>query len=174
MNSGHTLLTLAAFILLSTLITNFYDLTGSAGDSIASGQDGILLTSITASYVEMAQGLAFDQVTDTMFIGLTNVASLTAPNALGPEAAEDSIQKFNDFDDFDGFVLDKDAGTSGRRYRTQFTVSYVDPNNLEHISSTRTFVKRLDMKTWRTLPVADGARIDTLRSSIVMGYFHFD
>jgi len=167
-------LTMAAFILLSTLIVNFYELSGSAGDSISSGQDGIFLTSITTSYIEMAQGMAFDKITDTMHVGLASSSSLTAAHSLGPESGEDSVAEFNDFDDFDGLSLEREAGTSGRRYRTNFTVSYVSPTDLEHVSTSQTFVKRLDMKTWRTWPPANGAQVDTLRSSFVMGYFHFD
>jgi hypothetical protein len=174
MSTGHTILTLAAFLLLSTLIVNFYSLSGSAGDSITSGQDGIFLTSITTSFIEMAQGLAFDTITDTMHVGITGVGTLTAPNALGPEAGEDSLNTFNDFDDFNGFSIEREAGSSGRRYRTSFKVSYVDPNDLEHVSTSRTFIKRLDLRTWRTYPAAHDERIDTLRSSFVMGYFHFD
>jgi hypothetical protein len=167
-------LTMAAFILLSTLIVNFYELSGSAGDSISSGQDGIFLTSITTSYIEMAQGVAFDNITDTMHVGLASSSSLTAAHLLGPESGEDSLADFDDFDDFDGLSLEREAGTSGRRYRTNFTVSYVSPSDLEHVSTSQTFVKRLDMKTWRTWPPANNAPVDTLRSSFVMGYFHFD
>ena len=174
MGTGHTILTLAAFILLSTLIVKFYDLSGSAGDSISSGQDGIFLTSIATSYIEMAQGLAFDRVTDTSNVGLTSVATLTSPDSLGRDAGEDSLKEFNDFDDFNKYSLEKEAGTSGRRYMTQFRVYYVNPDNIANISTTRTFVKRLDMKTWRTYPPAGDAAIDTLRTSFIMGYFHFD
>jgi hypothetical protein len=174
MSTGHTIITIAAFILLSSLIVNFYDLSGSAGDSIMSGQDGIFLTSITTSFIEMAQGMAYDNITDTMHVGLASVGTLTAPNSLGPEAGEDSLHKFNDFDDFDGFSIEREAGTSGRRYRTTFVVSYVNPDDIEQVSTSRTFIKRLDMKTWRTYPPANGEMIDTLRSGFVMGYFHFD
>jgi len=174
MGSGHTLLTLGAFILLSTILVNFYDMTASAGDAIGTGQDGIFLTTLTTSYIEMAQGLAFDDITDTMHVGVANAFSLTSPASLGPESGEDSLDEFNDFDDFDGFTIEKEAGTSNRRYRTEFTVSYVDMNDPETKSANRTFVKRLDMRTWRTFPVNDASRVDTLASSFVMGYFHFD
>lgn len=174
MGSGHTLLTLGAFVLLSTIMINFYDMSASASDSIGSGQDGIFLTTLTTSYIEMAQGMAFDSITDTMHVAIANAMSLTSPSLLGPEAGEDSMALFNDFDDFDGFTLEREAGTSNRRYRTRFTVNYVDATDLEKISSARTFVKRLDMKTWRTFPVAKEGRVDTLNASFVMGYFHFD
>ncbi len=174
MGSGHTLLTLGAFVLLSTILVNFYGTSASAGDAIGSGQDGIFLTSITTSFIEQAQGLAFDAVTDTMHVGLTGVSVLTSPLALGPEAGEDSLFEFDDFDDFNGFSIEREAGTSNRRYRTEFTVSYVDMTDLEKVLLSRTFVKRLDIKTWRTFPVNREGGVDTLRSSFVMGYFHFD
>ena len=174
MGSGHTLLTLAAFMLLSTILVNFYDMSASAGDAIGSGQDGIFLTTLTTSYIEIAQGMSFDQTTDSSFVPLPDIMNLTSPTLLGPETGEDSLALFNDFDDFDGYAAEKEAGTSNRRYRTVFTVNYVEVANPENISTARTFVKRLDLKTWRTFPISAEGRVDTLRSSFVMGYFHFD
>lgn len=173
MGINHTLLTLAAFMLLSSVIVNFYELTGNAGDAISSGQDGIFLSTLTTSYVEMAQGMAYDNITDTSHVGLANAYSLTSPTCLGPEYGEDSLAAFNDFDDFNGLTLTKEAGTSNRRYRTEFRVFYVDVNDLEREMNSRTFVKRLDMKTYRTFPASQDP-VDTLRASFVMGYFHFD
>lgn len=173
MGSGNTLITLAAFMLLSSIIVNFYGLTADAGDAISSGQDGIFLSTLTTSYVEMAQGMAFDSITDTSHVALANAYSLTSPTGLGPEYGEDSLAEFNDFDDFNGLTLNKEAGTSNRRYRTEFKVFYVDMTDLEKVMNSRTFVKRLDMKTYRTFPASQDP-VDTLRASFVMGYFHFD
>jgi hypothetical protein len=173
MGSGNTLLTLAAFMLLSSVIVNFYELTGNAGDAISSGQDGIFLSTLTTSYVEMAQGMAFDNITDTSHVAIANAYSLTSPTLLGPEYGEDSLAEYNDFDDFNGLTLTKEAGTSNRRYRTEFKVFYVDVTDLEKVMNSRTFAKRLDMKTYRTFPASQDP-VDTLRASFVMGYFHFD
>jgi hypothetical protein len=173
MGSGNTLLTICAFMLLSTAIMNFYQLSSSAGDSISSGQDGIFLSTITTSYIEMAQGLAFDSYTDTSHVAVANAYVLTSPTLLGPEYGEDSVAEYNDFDDFNGIHIDKEAGTTNRRYRTEFKVVYVDPTDLEKVMNSRTFVKRLDMKTYRIYPASMNT-IDTLRASFVMGYFHFD
>lgn len=174
MGSGHTLLTLGAFMLLSTILVSFYDMSASAGDAIGSGQDGIYLTTLTTSYIEIAQGMAYDETTDSLFVPLANIMNLTSPTLLGPETGEDSLTLFDDFDDLDGYSVEKEAGTSNRRYCTQFAVNYVEAVNIEQISSVRTFVKRLDLKTWRTFPVSSEGRVDTMRSSFVMGYFHFD
>jgi hypothetical protein len=176
MTTGQTLLTLVGFMLLSTILLNFYRLMAASGDDIASGQDGILATSIATSYIEMAQGLSFDATTDTTDEALSSIYLLTAPGSLGRESSsEDSIHNFDDFDDFNNFTVEKDAGLTGRKYRTTFRVHYVNPANVEQILTVRTYLKRLDLTTWRIEPPpTPSVRLDTLRLSFVMGYFHFD
>jgi hypothetical protein len=175
MSTGQTILTIAAFMFLTTILTNFYRIVAQTGDTITSGQDGILATTVTTSYMEIAQGLSFDEVTDTSHVGLANASTLTAPVSLHAEAGEDSLFEYDDFDDFNGLSIEKTATGSDKRYRTTFTVQYVNPANVGQYSSVRTFVKRMDLKTWRINPVAPaGTELDTARMSLVMGYFHFD
>jgi hypothetical protein len=174
--SNHTLLTIGAFLILTTILLGFYRLLASTGDDLTDSQDMILATTLSESYMELAQGLAFDAISDTMHVGATSPSVLTPPNHLGPEdTTETSIAAFNDFDDFNGLVIERSAAGSTNRYKTAFKVSYVDPSNLDVISTTQTFVKRLDLKTWRSYPPpTSGMRMDTLRMSICQGYFHFD
>jgi hypothetical protein len=172
MSTGQTLLTIFAFVLLTTTLNNFYRLLGASGDDISTGQDGILATSIATSYMEIAQGMAYDEVTDTSDVALYSINALTAPYQLGPEGTEDSLHEFNDFDDFDGFVFEKEASGTGRLYATEFAVNYVSANDVSVISANRSYVKRMDLKTWRLQPPAP--RADTLYLSLVLGYFHFD
>jgi hypothetical protein len=171
-STGQTILTIGAFILLTTILRGVYSSIGSIGTDISGGQDGILATSIATSYIEYANGLAFDQATDTSDVALAFPTSLTYPP--GPEPGETGLDSFNDFDDLNGFTDEKTAGGSNRRYRTLFTVSYVDSNDVSKTVNYRTYLKRLDMLTWRTFPppLMDET-IDTLKTSIVMGYFHF-
>ncbi len=176
MTTGQTILTMAAFMFLSTILLNFYQTMNLSGDQISSGQDGILSTTIATSYMEIAQGLAFDVVTDTSDIALYNVSALTSPGSLGREGSfEDSLQNFDDVDDFNNYEIVKTAGNTGRRYKTTFKVNYVNISDANSISSVRTFVKRLDLKTWRIAPpLTRSTPIDTLKLSMVSGYFHFD
>lgn len=176
MNGNQTILTLGAFAFLSVMLLNFNTTVALTGTDIMSGEDGILAATIATSYLELAQGTAFDEVTDTSDAAIANPSVLTSPSYLGPEdASEDSVQNFNDFDDFDGLSLVKEVNGTHRRFKTMFEVHYVDPNDIKTISSNRTFLKRLDLKTWRVFPPpGESERIDTLRSSLVMGYFHFD
>jgi len=175
MFGNHTILVIGGFIILTTILTSFYALLGNTGDDISNAQDMILATTIATSYIEVAQGLAFDDVTDTSNVALNNLSALTSAAALGPDLAdEDSIHKFNDFDDFDGFVSERTATGTNRRYVTEFSVYYVNPNDVGQVTTSKTFVKRLDTKTWRSFPPPSGTALDTLRLSFVLGYFHFD
>jgi len=175
MTTGQTILTIGAFMFLTTILLNFYRVAAETGDSIASGQDGILATTIAATYAEVAHGLAFDEVTDTTNAALTNPMALTSSTALGSEGLEDSLARFNDFDDFNGKTSEKQAAGTNRRYRTRFTVYYINPDNINQKSSVQTYVKRMDMVTWRIFPPANSPTdIDTVRTFLVLGYFHFD
>jgi hypothetical protein len=172
--SNHTLLTLGAFFILTTVLLNLFRNIGTVGDDVGNAQDMILATTISTSYLEYAQGLAFDQITDTLNVG-ASTGMLTPVNLLGPEGTEDSIRTFNDFDDFDGLVLVKGATGTNRLFTTRFRVSYVPVSDVDAISNTQTFMKRMDIETWRSAPpLPDGGIPDTLKMSIGMGYFHFD
>jgi hypothetical protein len=175
MSTGQTMLTIGALILLTNILLNFYGTVASTGDSIASGQDGILATTLTTSYTELAQGCAFDQVTDSSDIAFQNPSAMTLHMGRDPGEDSLSIYECNDFDDFNDLSLEQTVTGSNRRYRSKFSVYYVDPANLELKSSTQTFVKRMDIKTWRVFPPPTATDIiDTLRTSLIMGYFHFD
>lgn len=163
-------------MVLCTILLNFNGTVVQAGNTITGGQDGILSTTIATSYLELAQGLAFDEVTDSSNVAITNPDVLTNPCNLGSDSEkEKDVFSFDDFDDFDRFVVDKEVSGNHRTYRTSFSVHYVDPDDASVISATRTLVKRMDLKTWRiSPPLGKSTNADTLRMSLVMGYFHFD
>ena len=173
--SNHTILTIGAFILLTSILLGFYQLLGSTGDDISNAQDLILATTIATSYIELAQGLAFDEFTDTTSAAIGNPSALTPAYKLGSDTGEDSLALFNDFDDLNGLVIEKLATGANKRFTTAFTVCYVDPENVDVPVTSQTFLKRLDLKTWRSFPPLSGSgSLDTLRLSIGLGYFHFD
>lgn len=175
MTSLQTMLSMGAFIFLTSILLSFYRMVDNTGNDVSASQDGILATSIGTSYIEIAQGKSFDAVTDTSSEAIGTPSRLTQWNYLGPDGTEDSLYEFNDFDDFRGFTITKEAGTSGRRFTTLFDVYYVSQTNVANRVTTRTFTKRMDLKTWRSWPPpAERGRVDTVRQSMVLGYFHFD
>lgn len=177
MSAGQTMMTIFALILLTTVLMSFYNIVANTGDDIARNQENILATAVASSWSELTQSLAFDNVTDTSDIAFQNPSALTAPTLLGVDPGEpaDSVARFNDFDDFNGVTLTKTADSTGYTFATRFWVSYVDTNDANSTVSYRTFIKRMDMATWRTIPApGNGATIDTLFTSIVYGYFNFN
>ena len=178
MSTSNTFLTLVAFILLSTIMVGFYRNLARSGDTVVDSQSGIAELTLATTYMELAQGLAFDEATVDSFFTMAQLAALTAPSNLGPdnpppsgEPTEVGFGTIDDIDDLNNYAITDTSfrGTSGI-YRTQFSVKYVDPTNISSTSATRTFVKRVDMSIWRISP----ASRDTLKHSIIMGYFHFD
>ena len=172
MSTGHTLLTIVAMLLLTTILLNFYKLLANNGDVIQGGQDGILMTTLATSYLEVASGMAFDSVSDTSDVAIGIPSKLTSANTLGRETSdEDSLYEFNDFDDFNNFILEEQPHGTSHKYKTSFKVQYVSPGNVQTKSTSQTFTKRMDLSTWRKFPPG---KTDTLKLSMVMGYFHFD
>jgi len=174
--TNHTILTIGAFLILTTVLLSLYRLLGTAGDDVSNAQDMILATTLTTSYLELAQGLAFDQRSDTSHVAFANASTLTPVVWLGKDTVtESSIPAFNDFDDFNGYLIERTATGSNKRFTTTFRVSYVEIDNVDMISAVPTFIKRMDVRTWRSYPLmADGQVPDTLRMSICLGYFHYD
>lgn len=176
MNTGQTFLTIGALVLLMTSLVGFYRLLGHNGDRLEVSQTGITATTIATSIMEIATSLPFDAVTDTTDAAITAIGLLTAPNNLGNEGADDdSLHKYNDFDDFDGDTLVRVLPGGLGEFTVAFAVHYVDPANVNTVQNSRSYVKRLDMTIWKSLPPPPaGEAADTTRMSMVMGYFHFD
>jgi hypothetical protein len=176
MSTGQIFLTICAFILLSTILVRAYGLLASNGEVIDRSQANITEIALATSIQEIAQNLWFDNGTiDTM---LTNPNGLTAPDALGPDdSTEVGIGTFDDFDDFHEYsYIDSSFAASTGRFRCNLQVYYVNPQDISQISSSRTFVKRMDMEIYRLSPnPSDTTRTsDTFRTSVVLGYFHFE
>ena len=177
MSSNQTMITLGAFLLLAVVLTSFYRLLANSGDSINEAQTGISSLTYAATYMELAEGLAFDEATVDSFVTTSGINLLTPPDHLGPEnpapggeLPETNFMGFDDFDDLNNYtVVDSTLKGVTGTFRTTFSVHYVNPNDISQISATRTFVKRADMTVVRVYPPST----DTLKHSIVMGYFHY-
>jgi hypothetical protein len=175
---SNVMLTLGSFILLSTILVAFYGNLAVGETTVSNAQAGINELTYATTYMELANGLAFDEFTVDSFVTTANISRLTDPAYLGrenpaptPEPNEVGFTTFDDIDDLNNFtIIDSTLfGISGV-FKTTFKVKYVDPLDLNLVKTTRTFVKRIDMNVVRLYP----ASTDTLRYSTVMGYFHFD
>ena len=164
MNTGQMLITIGALMLLSVVIlrvnTNFL------GTSVLmmETKQGILAVSLGTSILEDATGKAFDQNTDTAAV--TSVSQLST---LGPEFGEDHVTKFNDFDDYDGYVV-VDSTLPSAHFVAICSVDYVADGNPESVSASKTWNKRL---TVRVTTDETGSLQDTVILSTVYSYFYF-
>ena len=168
MNSGQVMLSIAAFMFLGTVLINFNHLVLASNEDMLNSHDLIIATTIASTWVDEAQSLAFDQT--TIDSPADNPATLTDPTDLGPDGGETDYTQFNDFDDFDGYSITQQADGNNGMFRSDFTVTYVDPENI-NFQSVQTFMKRLYIKTWRVdFPVTT----DTVGIFTTMAYFKFN
>lgn len=161
-------------MLLSTILVSFYGLVADSNKTMETTQGDITVVALAISFQEILQGMAFDEATtDLMRHQVNDLSSTLGPDnpPPGDDPYETNLETFDDIDDLSGYDIDQinPGGVLGT-YRTHFTVSYVNPNNISETSASKTFVKRVDMKLWRASPPGQ----DTLRTSFVVGYFHFD
>jgi hypothetical protein len=162
MNTGQTMMTMGAMILLSAIVlrVNTSNLNNEAVRDQA--QYGVLATSIATSIIEEAQSKSFDHNTDTNSVTLLSQLS----SVLGPESGE-TEETFNDFDDYHGFTK-RDSTMPSAIFDIACEVVYVTPNNIEGFSNNRTWHKKITVTI--TSPFAPA---DTFRTSSIFSYWYF-
>ncbi len=137
-------------------------------------------TTIATSFIERAQNTSFDAVTDTMPQNaiLINANLLTLPSRLGVETGEYAdIDSLDDFDDFNNLTINYTPGWMNEVYKVNFKVYYVDTANINTIvTANPTFLKRMDIKVWRSFPSdsSQPSSFDTAKMSTIYGYYKFN
>ncbi len=133
-----SILAMGALILLAVLSFNFNS--AVLQNSTVDVENKVALTAISLGdgLIEEMKGKSFDQT--TIKFPTSNPASLTKPDSLGPDSGE-FYPNFNDVDDYNGFV-EHVSTPFVEDYHISCVVEYVDPNNLDNVSSTQTFYKK--------------------------------
>jgi hypothetical protein len=179
MNTGQTMFSILALSFLSLVTLRYYGSIGQAGLTLSQSNAGLTATTIATSFIERAQNTAFDAVTAHVPANyvLTNTSLLTPYTSFGTDTStEVAYDDFDDFDDFNNLTIDYHTVTN-EIYKVNFMVFYVDTANINTIKYTQTFLKRMDIKVWRTYPPSDSTQpssFDTLRMSTLFGYFKFN
>ena len=163
MNTGQTVLTIAAMFLLSVLILRFNTTLLSTSSVMLDTKFGVLGVSLATSIIEEASEKAFDSATDTTAI--SDINDLTYPAFLGPAPGE-TYELFNDIDDFNRFTK-IDSTMPSAVFTISCRVTYVDPDNLEVPSYHKTWCKKI------TVTVTSPSMPDTIRMSSVYSYWYF-
>jgi hypothetical protein len=163
MNTGQTLLTIIAIVLLGSNVVSINRTFTQHGVILQQTEVGIFGVSLGMSIVEEAQGRSFDHNTIDTLIQNTNQLSST----LGRETGDAVLHTgFDDFDDYNGW---KDSVTvpGVDTFKRWATVVYVDSTNLDGSASGRRWNKRLDVF------VKGSSSQDTIKLSYVFSYWSF-
>lgn len=167
MGTGQILMTIAAMLLLGTVILGTNRGINETQYTLVRTNCQIDAVSLATSMIQEASNLPFDQT--TVGGAAPGITMFTAPDSLGQE--NNNPTDLDDLDDYNGLNnagrLETDVLGTGT-YFVRTKVSYVgDYSDLNVNSATRTRLKRLDIWVWnKDLP-------DTLFMQAVFGYWFF-
>ncbi len=172
MNTGQSILTIMAMLLLSILVLRVNNTFLSTGTVISDSQLGLIATSIAESRLAEIKSKAFDEYTAKGNIPDNNyVSELSSPRNLMAEGSE-SYPNFDDVDDYNGFAANDtvlvQAGMKPTIFRDSCAVEYVDsdnPNNVSH--GIPTFNKKI------TVFVTNKMLPETIKISTIYSYWSF-
>jgi hypothetical protein len=163
MNTGQTLLTIIAIVLLGSNVVSINRTFTQHGVILQQTEIGIFGISLGMSIVEEAQGRAFDENTIDSLAQTTNQLSST----LGRESGETTLHTgFDDFDDYNGWS-DSVSVPGVDIFKRWATVVYVDSTNLDGTASGRRWSKRLNVFVKGT------SSQDTMKLSYIFSYWSF-
>ena len=166
MGTGQMLLTIGAIVILGGVILSVNRNIDNTGSILLHSNVGIQEVSIATSIMDQAEGLPFDQNTDT--VSVTSTSALTPANALGQENGDST--DLDDFDDFNGLNnmgrLETDT-LGGNIFHILTRVCYVNRSDLMADAGTQTWNKRLDVWVWNSQTT------DTVKMNTVYSYWPF-
>lgn len=177
MNTGQTILTIGAVILLGLNVISVNRTFTQHGAVLQQTEIGIFSVSLATSLLEEAQGKVFDRrsLTDSC---LTNLSQLTPKDSLGPDVG-DTRTDYDDFDDYNWMtggptkdsiivrcdtIVIRDVDTFLRWAK----VCYVDTSSPDTYRSTPTWNKKL------TVFVKGKNSSETLQMSYIFSYWSFE
>ncbi len=169
MNTGQSLLTIGAMLLLSILILRVNNTFLSTGTVISQSKLGMIASSIANSKLDEIKTKAFDEYT------VSNVADqlsdLEPPNSLNKETGE-TYPNFDDVDDFNKFARDDtiqvDPGMKPEIFHDSCSVVYVSSSNPDAAyTASSTWNKKI------TVFVTHKLMSDTIKMSTIYSYWDF-
>ncbi len=162
MNTGQSMLTILALILLSVLVMRMNTSNLTTSSALMDTKFGLLATSVAQSEIEEITSKAFDQ--NTISAAAKSYSDLST--VLGPDSGETNDSLYNDVDDYNGYTR-YDSTMPSAVFKIQDSVCYVSQNNLDSYSSTPTWLKKI------MVTVTSPSMQDTIRVSTIYGYWYF-
>ncbi len=169
MNTGQSLFSIGALLLLSLTVLRVNNNILLTDEVLYDSKFGIIANSIATSIIEKATTKFFDANTATGPVASTSNLSLN----LGPDINETTIDRFNDFDDFNTYT-NKDTFFTNLIFDYRCEVCYINTNNLDVPSGTPTWHKKLTVfVTWNQNGKSTSVSADTIKQSVVYSYWYF-
>jgi len=142
MNTGQMLISMAAMILLGTVILNVNRNSLSNTVKMDETKYELLAVSLGTAIIEEAFSKSFDE--ETADFNLVESLSDLSPT-LGPEAGEYNRTDFDDFDDYNNYhgTTNGDSTFTSANMYFRCKVNYVDPDNSLDSVSNRTWHKKI-------------------------------
>ncbi len=164
MGTSQMLLAIGAMLLLSVIVLRMNTSMINTDDITTSSQMNIHAQEVANSVIAEAATKRFDEKST---YSISNGAVLTKIKDLGPDSGErDSTSKyFDDFDDYNGFKFKTAAGES-----VYVSVFYIEPDNIDSVSSNRTFYKKMVVKVKSPYKNSNGKQ-DIVTASKIYGYW---
>ena len=165
MNTGQSLFTIGALLLLSLTVLRVNNSILVTDNILQDSKLGVLATSVVTSLMEEASKKAFDE--GSVDDAVLDVSALTAAGDLHYDSGEDANDSgtFDDFDDYNGYIQQDTINTID--YSIACTVSYVDPDNIDGTTTIKTWHKKI------TVTVTSSFYKDPLTFSTIYSYWHF-
>jgi len=162
MNTGQSLLSIGAMMLLSILILRVNNSFTDTSTMLQNSKLGILATSIATSQIEEISRLAFDEY--TVSNSTNNLANLTPAGILGPETGE-TYPNYDDIDDYNGYSKVDTSMTAV--FNVSCKVEYVSSANPDVPSAVPTWNKKI------TITVTSPSMVDSIKMSTIYSYWYF-
>ena len=163
MNTGQSLITIAAMMLLSVLVLRINSTILNTDQVVQDSKFGLLATSMATSMIEEATNKAFDANTDSQ--NVTSLSQLTPPSKLGPDSGE-VYPNFDDVDDYNGYSR-IDSSMPSAVFKLSCSVAYVSSASPNTVSTTATWNKKI------TVTISSISMQDTVTMSTIFSYWYF-
>jgi hypothetical protein len=163
MNTGESLITIAAMMLLSLTVLRVNSNLIGTDSVLLETKFGVLAVSLATSIIEEANKKPFDEagVDDA----IDNITLLTDASGLGPTSGE-TYPDFDDFDDFNKYTRQV-TNLPSAEFDISCQVCYINPANPDVASGTKTWHKKI------TVNVSSPSTTDTFRLSSIYSYWYF-
>ena len=173
MNTGQSILTIGAMLLLSVLILRVNGSINSSGQYVSTSKIGLTAISLAQSRLEEIKSKAFDEKTVSNVQSSTS--NLTSPAKLGPDAGE-SYPNFDDIDDYNGFTWTDTVQVDPNLPKSGSNVEYFNEScSVVYVPSTPPF-STSNTQTWNkmiTVSVTHKMMTDTITISTIFSYWVF-